>query len=118
MPALTVAKLVAAGTLRRLPWGSEEDEALRTTHNFTATARLHELTAFVDKWKTHMLGDKSADPQVMPRAPPLSLFDGTAADISKQVSFKAVANQLHEEGCITCASAVELFSTKSASYRW
>ena len=62
-----------------------------------------------------MLGDKYADPQVMPRAPPLSLFDGTAADLSKQVGFKAVANQLHEEGCITLTSAVELFSTAGSS---
>ena len=45
MPALTVAKLVAAGTLRRLPWGSEEDEALRTTHNnFTARAETRPLS--------------------------------------------------------------------------
>ncbi len=62
MPALTIAKLVAIGTLRRLPWDGEEDAALRTAHNFTLGTRLNELTETVDKWKSHMIGDNREDP--------------------------------------------------------
>ena len=63
MPAVTIGRLVAIGTLRRLSWGGEENAALRTTHSFTLGARLNELTSVVDAWKANMKGDPHADPR-------------------------------------------------------
>ena len=56
MPPLSITKLVAIGTLRRLSWAGEDNAALRTTHSFTLGARLDRLTNTVEYWKAEMKG--------------------------------------------------------------
>ena len=118
MPPLTVAKLIAAEVLRRVPWGGEDDAALRTTHAFTFGARREHLNRSVDLWKARMAGGvQSGGVQSAPLPPPRSLFDGSSNDLSKQVGWKAVANELYEHGSLGLADAAELFVAKSAGFR-
>ena len=48
MPAPSIAKLVAIGTLRRLSWAGEPEAACRTTHDFTLGQRLAQITAYTE----------------------------------------------------------------------
>ena len=82
MPPPTIAKLVGAALLRRVPWAGDDDAALRTTHAFTLGERLQQLDTFVEGWKARMHGDPKADPPALPIAPPASLFDGSASDFA------------------------------------
>ena len=49
MPAPSIAKLVAIGTLRRLSWAGEPEAACRTTHDFTLGQRLAQITAYTSR---------------------------------------------------------------------
>ena len=56
---MSLTKLLALGSVRRLSWGSNDDAAVRTTHAYTLGARLNEVTGIVDDWKWTRLGLKS-----------------------------------------------------------
>ena len=112
MAAYTIARLVAAEKVRRLPWGGVQDAAIRTTHSYTLGERLDELNSTVALWKQRMKGDPDADPPVKPMAPPLSLFEGTSNDLAKNCGWKAVATELMEQGSIAVAEAVERCTQK------
>ena len=115
MPSQTIAKLVGAGLLRRVPWAGDDDTALRTTHKITFGERLDKLNRFVDGWKANMAGDPSADSPVPRVAPPPSLFNGSASDFAKQVGWKSVANALREKGCLSLTKASQIFEAKDSS---
>ena len=107
MPPPSIAGMIAAGVLRKLPWGGEPETASRTTHGFTFSERLMQLNSLCDPMRERLQAGV---------APALNLFNGTASDPSKVFALKKVATELAEQRALPFSEAVAVYFDTRASF--